>query len=159
MRPQGTESGGRPPRGAAGEASRAGPAPRSAREALGWLLEDVPGLIGDRVRIFSLELRRVRLSAGQVALLGAAAAILGLTAWLAAWVLLAVALHAGGLSWAAALAIVLAINALGAWLALRRIAALARAFTFPATLRSLGIAEAPARQPAPAAPENAARPL
>lgn len=101
------------------------------------LLADLPGLLTDRVRLLSLELKRAAGAIGQMAALGLLAAILAATAWIALWVGLAAGMIALSLAWPWAALIVFAINVAGAaWCGLR-VKALAPLLTLPATLRSL----------------------
>ena len=74
------------------------------------LLTDLPGLLTDQVRLFSLESKRAAGALGQMAALGLLAAILAATAWVALWVGFAAGMIALGLAWPWAVLIVLAIN-------------------------------------------------
>ena len=123
------------------------------------LLGDLPGLLTDRVRLFSLELKRAAGALGQIAALGLLAAILVATAWVALWVGFAAGMIALGLAWPWAAFIVLAINVgAAAWCALR-VKALAPLLALPATLRSLTEASQPEpRAPASKAPHEPAQP-
>jgi hypothetical protein len=104
------------------------------------LLNELPGLISDRVELLSLELRRAGESLATMVVLGLVATILLLTAWAALWIGLAFALIDMGLHWGWALAIVLALNIGGAVFALLRVRALAGNLTLPATKRRLTLA-------------------
>ena len=74
------------------------------------VLHDLPGLVGDRVELFSLELHRAGLALVKVLAMTVAAAILGVTAWLAVWSILVGLLMAAGWHWAAANGLVVLIN-------------------------------------------------
>jgi len=109
----------------------------SLPKAIGALFADLPGLLTDRVRLMSLELRRASNALGQMVALGLLAAILTATAWIALWVGLAAACIALGLAWPWVVLLVLFVNlAAAAWAALR-IKALAPLLALPATLRRL----------------------
>ena len=109
----------------------------SLPQAIGALFADLPGLLTDRVRLMSLELRRASNALGQMVALGLLAAILVATAWIALWVGLAAACIALGLAWPWVVLLVLFVNlAAAAWAALR-IKALAPLLALPATLRRL----------------------
>lgn len=107
-----------------------------SREAAA-LLGDIPGLVTDRVRLFSLELKRATGAFEQMAALGLLAAILAATAWIALWAGIAAGFIAVGLAWFWVAPAVLVINVGGAaWCALRA-KALVPLLTQPATLRHL----------------------
>jgi len=109
----------------------------SLPKAIGALFADLPGLLTDRVRLMSLELRRASNALGQMVALGLLAAILTATAWIALWVGLAAACIALGLAWPWVVLLVLFVNlAAAAWAALR-IKVLAPLLALPATLRRL----------------------
>lgn len=113
------------------------PAPPSLPHLLGRLADDVPGLLRDRVRLLTLELRRASQALGKMVVLGLAAAILAITAWAALWIGLAAAAVLLGWHWGwVALAAVL-LNGLLAGLAVRRVIALAPLLALPATVRRL----------------------
>ena len=120
------------------------------------LLEDIPGLISDRVHLAALELKRARQALVQMVGLVVAAAILMATAWIALWALLVAGAVRYGLSWVAAFGIILLINLVGSWLAIRRARALAGYLALPATVRRLSIA--PPTAPVAAKVENPPEP-
>lgn len=137
--------------GEAGEASRraaeaarrsgtARPAPASIGEILMSLLNDLPGLISDRVHLLALELRRARQSFAKMALMVVVAAILAATAWVAFWAFVAVVIVAMGVPWYGVFLLIVVLNCIGAWLAIRRAQALVEDLTLPATVRRLTIA-------------------
>ena len=141
--------------------------PASARAdrppRLGWLetlqsiWRELPGLVSDRVDLLSLELQRAGRALGQIVALLVAAAILGVTAWLALWAGIAVGLVQLGLHWALSLLLVLGLNAAVAWWALARLRQLLPLLGLPATRRHLtpGRTDAPP-QSVPAAPSPTA---
>jgi len=109
----------------------------SLPKAVGALLADLPGILTDRVRLLSLELRRASNALGQMVALGLLAAILVATAWLAFWIGLAAAFLALGVAWPWIVLLVLFINLSGAaWCALQ-VRRLAPLLALPATLRRL----------------------
>ena len=131
----------------------------SLRQALIALVEDIPGLLSDRVRLLLLELRRARSSLAGIAVAGAAGVVFALTGWLAAWVLVVFLLFRAGVPWEGGLAAVLLINGAGVWIALHRIGVLLEKLALSATVRRLNMAPAPDLRPnarpdakAPAAP-------
>lgn len=109
----------------------------------GWLdtvqsiLGDLPGLVSDRIDLLSLELKRAGSALAQIVALLVAAAILGVTAWLALWVGIGVGLVELGLHWAWSLLLVLGLNACTAWLAIGRLRTLLPLLSLPATRRHL----------------------
>lgn len=146
--------------GATGAARAAGPespephpaaaAPPGGRlpltQLLKSLLDDILGLISDRVHLVALELKRARMALAQLVGLLVGAAILAATAWFALWGLLVAAAVVYGLPWWGIGLGAILLNLLGGWLALRRVRALAEFLALPATFRRLTIAPAP--QPA-----------
>ncbi|MCK7497746.1 MAG: phage holin family protein [Comamonadaceae bacterium] len=117
-----------------------------ARE--GWLegvqsvLRELPGLVSDRVELLSLELRRAGKALAQIVVLVVAATLLGVTAWLALWAGVTIALLQTGMHWALALLAVLAANLVAAALALLRIRKLIPVLQLPATRRHLTLSPA-----------------
>lgn len=125
------------------------------------LLQELPGLVSDRVQLLTLELRRARSAFGQIVALGVVAALLALTAWFAFWIGLGLAAVHAGLAWGWMLLLVLLINIGGAWAAVARIRHLAGYLALPATVRRLTVAPAavvpmPEREPSFAAAAPAA---
>ncbi len=112
-------------------------------DSLRGLTHELPGLIGDRIELLSLELRRAGLTLARMVALIVAASILGVTAWLALWACAVGALMAAGLHWSAALLLVLVIN-LGAcaW-ALVQVRKLAPLLQLPITRKHLSFDPAP----------------
>lgn len=140
------------------------PAPPTAADPPlppGWLdtlqavWQDLSGLVGDRVELLALELQRAGQALARIVALLVAAAILGVTAWLALWAGIAVALVELGLHWAAALAVVLALNAGVAWLATIRLRLLLPLLQLPATRRHLTLGLPGHSKPPPEAPPPA----
>ena len=109
----------------------------SLPKAIGALLADLPGILTDRVRLLSLELRRASNALGQMVALGLLAAILVATAWLAFWVGLAAAFLALGVAWPWIVLLVLFINLSAAAWCVMRVKRLAPLLALPATLRRL----------------------
>jgi len=142
-----TPPGATPPPGAA----TGGPGRAARGEREGWLASvqaiwrDLPGLVTDRVELFTLELQRAAGALVQIVALLVAAAILGVTAWLALWAGIAVGLVELGLHWSLSLLAVLALNGVVAWLAIGRLRSLLPLLSLPATRRHL----TPGRKAAP----------
>lgn len=142
----------RPPYESAGSAHEAH-SQGSFMHLLTSLLRDIPGLISDRVHLVALELRRARQAAVQMVALVVVAAILAATAWIALWgFVIAVALTSGLPSYAA-LILVLLLNLVGGWLAIKRAKALAGYLALPATVRRL--TTKPAAKPVAPPPTHA----
>ena len=149
-------------RGARGEPandSAAHPAAAERREGLfdtlQSLVQDLPGLVSDRVDLLSLELRRAGRALAQIVVLVVAGAILGITAWLVLWGAIVVGLVALGMPLASTLFLVVAINVGAAVWALRRARKLVPSLGLPATRRHLRVSPSPlppAGAPDPAAP-------
>lgn len=142
---------------AAGAPARDPAAPEPLLQAVGGLLRELPGLIGDRVELASLELRRAGEALVRITMLVVAAAILGVTAWLAVWFLLASLLVQAGAHPLGALALAIVLNlGVAAW-ALRRARVLLSRLGLPATRRHLTFA-APSPPPQPPSHERPAEP-
>jgi uncharacterized membrane protein YqjE len=137
-----------------------GPGARGAEsviELVRGVLQDLPGLIGDRVELASLELRRAGEALVRITVLVVAAAILGVTAWLAVWFLLGSLLVQAGAHPLVALALAIVLNlGVAAW-ALRRARVLLGRLGLPATRRHLTFA-APSPPPQPPSHERPAEP-
>lgn len=123
--------------------SSAAPQP-SWLASLQGLAHELPGLISDRIELLSLELQRAGQVLAQIVALIVAAAILAVTAWLALWGGVMLALINAGLHWAAASMIVLVINLGACWWAVARVRSLAPRLQLPATRRHLTLARPPA---------------
>jgi len=104
-------------------------------------VHELPGLISDRIELLSLELQRAGQVLAQIVALIVAAAILAVTAWLALWGGVMVALIGAGLHWAAASSIVLVINLGACWWAVARVRTLAPRLHLPATRRHLTLSQ------------------
>lgn len=104
-------------------------------------MHELPGLISDRIELLSLELQRAGQVLAQIVALIVAAAILAVTAWLALWGGVMVALIGAGLHWAAASLIVLVINLGACGWAVARVRALAPLLHLPATRRHLTLSQ------------------
>jgi len=113
----------------------------SLPKAIGALLADLPGILTDRVRLLSLELRRATNALGQMVALGLLAAILVATAWLAFWLGLAAAFLALGIAWPWIVLLVLFINLSAAAWCVMRVKRLVPLLALPATLRRLSDAD------------------
>jgi hypothetical protein len=120
------------------------PAQPTLAQALQAVLQELPGVVSDRVKLAALEVRRAGIALAQVVALAVASAILLITAWLAVWVGLAYAAIQYGMPWGWTLLLVLVINVGAAALALLRARALLALLGLPATVRRLTV-----RQPAP----------
>ena len=138
------------------DAPAAGPQEPLLQFARG-LLRELPGLIGDRVELASLELRRAGEALVRITMLVVVAAILGVTAWLALWTVMVGLLVQLGLHPLAALALAAVANIVVAAWAVHRARALLRLLSLPATRRHLSFGRPDA---APAAPfdERSAQP-
>jgi hypothetical protein len=136
------------------ESRSAAAAPRAQRpdsliELARSVLHDLPGLIGDRVELFSLELHRAGLALVKVLALTVAAAILGVTAWLGLWSMVVGLLMAVGWHWAAANALVVLINiGVAAW-AVLRVRKLMTHLSLPATRQHLSLGSGSTRRTEP----------
>ena len=111
--------------------------PTSLLQAAQALLQELPGLVSDRVRLLALELRRAGIALAQIIALAVASAILLITAWLAMWAGVAAAGIAAGIPWGWVFLLVLAINLGAAFLALKRARTLLALLGLPATVRRL----------------------
>lgn len=130
--------------------------------ALHSIWQELPGLVGDRLELLGLEVRRAGRALAQIVALLVAAAVLAVTAWLVAWAGVAVGLVQIGMHWAAALLLVLVANLAAAGLALGRLRRLLPLLRLPATRRHLTpaarvppappVATPPAAAPAPLPP-------
>jgi len=111
-------------------------------ELLADLARDLPGLLGDRVYLLGLELRRAGRACAIMVVMMAIAALMALTAWVALWVLFAFAALALGMPWSAVILLILLLNSAGAGLAVWRARRLVEYLTLPATLRRLSLTPA-----------------
>ena len=121
-------------------------------------MHELPGLISDRIELLSLELQRAGQVLAQIVALIVAAAILAVTAWLALWGGVMVALIGAGLHWTAASLIVLVINLGACGWAVARVRALAPLLQLPATRRHLTLKQPPTASPSPTPDEHAEHP-
>lgn len=103
------------------------------------LLHELPGLIGDRVELLSLELERAGRALAQIAMLIVASAVLAVTAWLALWLGVGLLLIELGLSSATVLLGLVVVHGIAIAVALHRARRLARLLSLPATRRHLAI--------------------
>lgn len=109
-------------------------------QVLTALLQELPGLVSDRVHLLSLEVKRAGQTLVRMIALVLAGAILLATAWLALWAAISVMLVAAGLGWGWAFVIVLLLNLGAAAWALLQAKRLAPLLGLPATVRHLTIA-------------------
>ena len=130
----------------------AGRSATSVFEALQSLLHDLPQVLGARVTLLSLELRRAMRALALLVALVLGAAVLLATAWIAAWWGVAAALIDAGLArhWVALL--VLALNAGSAIGLLLYARAITHLLALPATVRSLTMSTREAERPGPEVP-------
>lgn len=104
------------------------------------LLHELPGLVSDRVELFALELGRAASALARLLAWVVAMAILGVTAWLALWSAVVIALVQAGWHWALALAAVMVANLAAVAFAATRVRGLAGRVSLPATRRHLTLA-------------------
>jgi uncharacterized membrane protein YqjE len=139
--PSQTHSAARPP----GVSARGA---ESLIELVRGMLHDVPGLIGDRVELFSLELHRAGIALVKVLAMTVAAAILGVTAWLAMWSILVGLLMSAGWHWALANGLVALINLGAALWAVSRARGMMKLLSLPATRQHLTLGTGSSNRPA-----------
>ena len=145
---------------AAASDRQAGSAGSSAEPQPSWLASlqglahELPGLISDRIELLSLELERAGQVLAQFVALIVAAAILAVTAWLALWGGVMLALVNAGLHWAAASLLMLVINLGACWWAVARLRALAPLLHLPATRRHLTLSQPSTTSQSPAPDEH-----
>ncbi|MDP2263860.1 MAG: phage holin family protein [Hydrogenophaga sp.] len=132
------------------DAAPSPPAQESLLQTLKGLWQELPGLVSDRVELLSLELNRAGLALAQIAALVVAAAILGVTAWLALWGMVVALLVMAGLHWLVALGLALVANLLAAWWAVSRARSLLPKLKLPATRRHMMLS--PSTKPPPVPP-------
>lgn len=136
-----------PPQPGARNGRGRGREPESLIELARGVLHDLPGLIGDRVELFSLELHRAGVALIKVLAMTVVAAILGVTAWLAMWSILVGLLMAAGWHWALANGLVLLINIGAAAWAVFRVRGLMKLLSLPATRQHLMLGTASSQRP------------
>lgn len=112
-------------------------APASFLDTLRDVWRELPGLVSDRVELLSLELQRAGMALLQIAVLGIALAVLGITTWLLLWGLVIVSLTLAGLHWTAAFLLALAVHGLLLAWVVQRVRALLPVLGLPATRRHL----------------------
>lgn len=117
--------------------------PESLFQQFKGLASELPGLISDRVELFSLELQRATQSLVQIVVLTVAIAILGVTVWFALWGALISLLVHGGLPLLAALLLTIGINGLVIAVAVARVRKLLPRLALPATRRHLMVSPNP----------------
>lgn len=101
------------------------------------LLQDLPGLLTDRLALLSLELQRAARALGQIVVLGVVAAILGVTAWLLLWLGAVRLLTMAGWTLEVALLVALLVHGLALALVVQRLRGLIPRLALPATRRHL----------------------
>lgn len=159
MAPEGVHDAERDARAAASERQAEPPGPSAAPQpswlaSLQGLLHELPGLISDRIVLLSLELQRAGQVLAKIVALIVAAAILAVTAWLALWGGVMVALINAGLHWVAASLIVLVINLGACWWAVIRVRTLAPLLHLPATWRHLTLSQPSTASKPPSSDEH-----
>ena len=114
------------------------------------LWRELPGLVGDRVELFALEMRRAGRSLAIIGFLLVAAAMLVVTGWALLWVLIVTLLLQAGLSLTWALSLPLLATGIAAALAVVGIQRQLPNLQMQATRRHLNITPSPppAAQPA-----------
>ena len=134
------------------DAAKAPPAPLPLIQQALSLWRDLPGLVGDRLELMGLEVRRAARALVTMLVLSVAAALMAMTAWALLWALLvSLMVHLGMVPWGALL-IALSVNVVSAavlvWQATLRWSQL----DLPATRRHLSFGLPPrAAQPDPRA--------
>lgn len=116
---------------------QAAPAPPPWLESAQRLVQQLPGLVSDRLELLALELDRSGRALAQIMVWVVAAAVVGATAWLALWCGVVAALIAWGWHGPLALGAVLLINLLACGLAVARVRRLVPLLGLPATRRHL----------------------
>lgn len=132
-----------------------GPRPEPLWQLVTELLRGLPALIGDRVELAALELRRAFRSLVYAIALTVAAAVLGVTAWFGLWFVIISLLAQAGMLPVVALALGIAVNLAVAAYALVRARALLRQVALPATYRHLAFARSDKAPVPPPPPEPA----
>lgn len=132
-----------------------GPRPEPLWQLVSELLRGLPALIGDRVELAALELRRAFRSLVYAIALTVAAAVLGVTAWFGLWFVIISLLAQAGMLPVVALALGIAVNLAVAAYALVRARALLRRVALPATYRHLAFARSDKAAAPPPPPEPA----
>jgi hypothetical protein len=130
----------------------------SAFDLLQDLVREVPGLISDRVELFSLEVGRAASALARIVALTVAVAILGITAWTALWAGVVMGLLALGWHWSLALGVVVLANAGALAWALMQMRRLSRRLALPATRRHLTLSASTRAVAANTVPVSAADP-
>lgn len=113
-------------------------APEPLLAVVQGLLQELPGLLSDRVELLSLELQRAGRALAVIVLLTIAIAVFGVTAWLALWVAIARALADAGIPW---LPVLLLVHGAAIALAVWRARVLMQRLALPATRRHLMFGE------------------
>lgn len=116
------------------QSAQAGP---QLGQVLAALKLEILSAFHDRIQLLTLETRQIGIRITQMVLLATLAALFICTAWVALMVALYMAGVSYGWHWATALAVVLAMNLLGAFMAWWTAHRLSAALTFPATRRMI----------------------
>lgn len=130
-----------------------GPRPEPLWQLVSELLRGLPALIGDRVELAALELRRAFRSLVYAIALTVAAAVLGVTAWFGLWFVIISLLTQAGMLPVVALALGIAVNLAVAAYALHRARGLLRKVALPATYRHLAFSRSDKAAVPPPPPE------
>jgi hypothetical protein len=101
------------------------------------LWEDVRGIVAERVRLVTLELRVAGLTLVQLVMYSVIVAVLVITAWLGIVSGVMIGFVSAGLHWAVAIGIGVAINLVVAFVLVRMMIRLVERISLPATLRRL----------------------
>lgn len=128
------------------DAAVAPPAADGILAGLGNAFNSLRQVFADGFRLFSVEVRRAGLTFLWMAVLGALAALLLVTAWLGLMGALALWAVSLGITWVSALVAVALANLAAATIVIFSCVALSRNLLFPATQRQLEVSEIP---PAP----------
>ena len=121
------------------------------------LLQELPGLVSDRVELLSLELKRAGAALAQIVVLGVVAALLGLTAWVLLWGAIVSGLVTLGLHVGLAMLAALLMNGAAAAVVLTRMKKQVGLLQLPATRRHLTV-KAVLQPLKPSAPPHRASP-
>jgi|GEM_PF-5049326 len=103
------------------------------------LLSELPGVISDRVHLFSLELTQNTQALGKILILLLLSVILAGSAWLALCVGLGTGAIRLGMHWGAVVILEISINLALAYWALSKVINLKKVMGFPVTLRNLTV--------------------
>jgi uncharacterized membrane protein YqjE len=139
---------------AAGDAAATARGTGSLIDLARAVLHDLPGLIGDRVELFSLEMHRAGIALVKALAMTVVATVLGVTAWLAMWSIVVGLLVGAGWHWAAANGLAVLIDLFAVAWAVRRVRALIKLFALPATRQHLALGTGSSTAATPTAPTD-----